>query len=140
MVAAVANELGVFDEGTEAARVALMKLPAHQLKEPLPGGDSACGLSGEDEAMWALVREVLVERMGLVTVEFPDDPLVSLAVLVPGLLGGFERNLRVLLDEHREVSGQSIELGHLLDVGAHETNALVEGRQVLPVNAGPDVV
>jgi len=140
MVAAVADELGIVDEGTEAARIALIKLPTHQFIQPLPGGDSACGLSGEYEAVRALVGEVLVERVGLVAVELPDDPLVSLAVLLPCFLCGFQRNLRVLLDEHREVIGQSVELGHFLDVGAHEANTLVERCQVLPVNAGPDVV
>ncbi len=37
--------------------------------------------------------------MGLVAVELLDDSLISLAVFVSRFLGGFERNLRVLLNE-----------------------------------------
>src|SRR5271157_3428837 len=140
MVSAIADKLGVVDERTEASRVALMKLSAHQFIETLPGSDAAGGLANEDETVGALVGEVFVKRVGLIAVEVLDNPLVSLAVLLTGFFCGFKGDLRVLLDEHRQFSRQSIELAHLLDVRAHEANALVERRQVLPVYSGPDVV
>src|ERR1700682_2363470 len=139
-MAAIADELGVVDEGTEAARIALIKLLAHQCIQPLPGDNSTGGLPGEDETVGALVGKVLVDRVGLFTIEFPDDPLVLLAILLPGFFCGFKGDLRVLIDEDREVRGQSIEPSHLLDVGSHKANAFVERREVLPVDAGPDVV
>ena len=140
MVSAIADKLGVVDERTEASRVALMKLSAHQFIQPLPGGDAAGGLANQDEPVGTLVSEVLVKRVGLIAVEVLDNPLVSLPVLLTGFFCGFKGDLRVLLDEHRQFSRQSIELAHLLDVRAHEANAFVERRQVLPVYSGPDVV
>jgi hypothetical protein len=48
--------------------------------------------------VWALVGELFVERVGLVTIEITDDTLVSLAILLTGLLRRLEGDLGVLLD------------------------------------------
>ena len=90
MVAVVADEVTVLDQRDESAEVALMELAADQLEKALPGCDAHRGLSVEDEAVGPPVREVLVDRVRLFAVEVSDDPLVLLAVFLPGLLAGFE--------------------------------------------------